>query len=80
MLSLVASFRSLARGFRSSPGFLAVVVFTLAVGIGANAAIFTVVDAVLIRPLPFPESERLVAVWNSAPGIHLDQFEQSEGT
>src|SRR3954463_9727967 len=80
MLTILSSVRSLFRGFRSSPGFLGVVLFTLAVGIGATAAIFTVVNAVLIRPLPFPEPERLVAVWNRAPGMHLDQFEHSEGS
>lgn len=80
MLTILSSVRSLFRGFRSNPGFLAVVLFTLAVGIGATAAIFTVVNAVLIRPLPYPEPERLVAVWNRAPGMHLDQFEHSEGS
>ncbi|HSS52581.1 MAG TPA: ABC transporter permease, partial [Thermoanaerobaculia bacterium] len=80
MLTILSSVRSLFRGFRSSPGFLVVVLFTLAVGIGATAAIFTVVNAVLIRPLPYPEPERLVAVWNRAPGMHLDQFEHSEGS
>jgi len=77
MLTILSSVRSLFRGFRSSPGFLVVVLFTLAVGIGATAAIFTVVNAVLIRPLPYPEPERLVEVWNRAPGMHLDQFEHS---
>ncbi len=80
MLTILSSVRSLFRGFRSSPGFLAVVLFTLAVGIGATAAIFTVVNAILIRPLPYPEPERLVEVWNRAPGMHLDQFEHSEGS
>jgi hypothetical protein len=79
ILTILSSVRSLLRGFRSSPGFLVVVLFTLAVGIGATAAIFTVVNAVLIHPLPFPEPERLVAVWNRAPGLNLDQFEHSEG-
>jgi putative ABC transport system permease protein len=80
MHSILSSIRSLFRGFRSSPGFLLIVIFTLAVGIGATAAIFTVVNAVLIRPLPYPEPERLVAVWNRAPGMNLDQFEHSEGS
>ena len=80
MLTILSSIRSLLRSFRSSPGFLVIVILTLAVGIGATAAIFTVVHAVLIQPLPYPEPERLVAVWNHAPGMNLDQFEHSEGS
>ncbi len=60
-----------ARMLRKSPGFAAVAVLTLALCIGANIAIFTVVDAVLLRPLPFPHPEQLVRVVDELQGLNL---------
>jgi predicted permease len=61
-------FRYSTRSLLRSPGFALTAFFLVTIGIGANAAIFTLADFVLIRPLPFPESERLVKVWEKHAG------------
>jgi predicted permease len=57
------------RSIRKAPGFAIVVILTLAVGIGANTAIFSLVDGVLLRPLPFPDPDSLVRVVDNAQGL-----------
>jgi putative ABC transport system permease protein len=70
------SLRNLVR----KPGFAALSVLTLALAIGANAAIFSIINGVLLRPLPFPNAHELYGLWHAAPGLGFPQFEQSNTT
>jgi len=62
--------RLAARSLRRSPGFLAVALVTMAIGIGVSTALFSVVDGVLLRPLPYPHAERLVALYTTNSARH----------
>lgn len=65
MMNAIRDLRHAVRLLRRAPGFAATAILTLALGIGATTALFTVVDAVLLEPLPFPDSSKLVQVWRS---------------
>src|ERR1044071_286163 len=74
MSVLAQGLKYAVRALRASPGFTAVALLTLALGIGANSAIFSLVDAALLRPLPFPDAGRLAMVWmnNTRMGLSTD--------
>src|SRR5690606_12324135 len=64
---VVGDFAHAARALRKNPAFAAAAVGTLAITLGANAVVFSAVNSVLLRPLPFPEPERLVMLWEQNP-------------
>jgi predicted permease len=72
--------RLAARRLVRAPLFTGITIVTLAAGIGANTAIFSVVYGVLLKPLPFPDPERLVGVWHVAPGMNIPLLNQSPST
>jgi putative ABC transport system permease protein len=73
MDTLWKDFRAGLRCLLKQPVFTAIAVLTLALGIGANTAIFSVVNALLLKPLPFPELRRIVALWDKAPSRGIAQ-------
>ncbi len=75
MNDLKFAFRQLLK----NPGFTAVAVLTLALGIGANTAVFSVVNGLLLRPLPYRDSERLAIIWTHSPGANVAQDWPSPG-
>jgi predicted permease len=74
METFLQDFRYALRGLRKSPGFAALTVVTLALGIGANTAIFSVVNGVVLRPLGYPAPDRLMFITSQFPGLGFDQF------
>jgi len=77
---LTGQLRQVLRRLGRAPFFTAVTLLTLAIGIGANTAIFSVLEGVLLKPLPYSHPEELVAVWLTAPGLTLENVNLSPST
>jgi predicted permease len=67
-------FKQVFRRLAKAPLFTAITLITLAVGIGANTVVFSVVDGVLLKPLNYPQSDQLIGIWHSAPGVNLPEI------
>ncbi|HWM89154.1 MAG TPA: ABC transporter permease [Thermoanaerobaculia bacterium] len=77
MMAIIRDLTFAVRRLRKQPLFALIAISILALGIGANAAIFSVLDAVVLSPLPYPDPERLVQVWATAPELGLPQTQVS---
>src|SRR3979409_2039742 len=79
-MRLLADLRFAIRTLARSPSFALIAIVSLALGIGANTAMFSYVDAVLLRPLPVPDSGRIVEVDSTAPGKRLGRMSYPDYT
>jgi predicted permease len=70
---LLLDIRYAIRGFVQNRGFAAAALLSLAIGIGANTAIFSVTDALLLHPLPYQDADRLTILWNRSPGLNISE-------
>lgn len=77
MNSLRNQLRQVLRRLARAPMFTVLTLVTLAAGVGANTVVFSVLEGVLLKPLPYPRAEDLVGVWLTAPGIHLKEVDLS---
>src|SRR5215470_2036365 len=73
-MTLTTELRFVARRLRGAPMFTLVTVATLAIAIGANIAIFSVLDGVLLKPLPYARPDELVGIWHTAPGVNIKEL------
>src|SRR5271154_5382851 len=71
MGSSSSQFKHVLRRLVHAPTFTGMTLLTLAIGIGANTAIFSVIEGVLLKPLPYPQPEELIGVWHTAPGVNI---------
>src|SRR5467141_5202780 len=77
MESFKSELKQVLRRLRRAPMFTAITLITLAAGVGANTVVFSVLEGVLLKPLPYPHSEELVGVWHTAPGLNIPELNMS---
>ena len=77
MSSFKDQLRQVLRRLRRAPMFTVITLITLAASVGANTVVFSVLEGVLLKPLPYPHSEELVGVWHKAPGINIPELNMS---
>lgn len=78
--NFIRELRQSGRRLLESPVFSGAAILTLALGIGATSAVFSILETVILKPLPYPDSDRLVWLWHSAPGANIDEIGVSYGT
>lgn len=74
MENFSSQLRQVLRRFRRAPAFTVIAVITIAAGVGANTAVFSILEGVLLKPLPYPHAEQLVGVWHSAPALNIPEL------
>lgn len=80
MVEFANYFKQAIRRLTASPGFTAIALLTIAAGIGANSTIFGIVNGVLWKPLPYPDPDRLIAIWHTALGLGIKDLDASPST
>src|SRR5512141_3096753 len=70
-MSFTNQLRQILRRLRRAPVFTAITLVTIAIGVGANAAVFSVLEGVVLKPLPYARAQELVGVWLAAPGVNI---------
>src|ERR1043166_9002524 len=78
MASFISQIKQVVRRLGRAPLFAAVILITVAIGVGANTVIFSVVEGVLLKPLPYKEPDRLIGVWYKAPAINIPKINMAE--
>src|SRR5258707_4566905 len=77
MSSFKNQLRQVLRRLGRAPMFTVITLITLAAGVGANTVVFSVLEGVLLKPLPYPHSEELVGVWHTSPGLNIPELNMS---